>query len=445
MRKLSICLTTVLVAVFCLGLFPAEAFTPNVEVHSDAVYMVNMDTGEVVYEKNAEKQKYPASLTKIMTAIVVMENIPDLENTMVTAEPQLFDEFVGINISHADFRHGEIASAKDYLYAMMLQSACEAASALAYHVGEGDMDKFVQMMNDKAKEIGAVNTHFVNAHGLFDPNQYTTAKDMYLIASYAAQIPGFMEIAKTPRYSIPASNKHSEPRWVLHTNLMLDQNRGGKYYYSYAEGIKTGTLDEAGRCLVSTANKDGNRYMIVSLDAPIYDSYGTEIADNLSFIDHKGLYEWAFDFLRQQTLLQTGEEVGEVKVRNSFDADFVKLQTKEDFIATFPKDIELSTIQRVIRKEDSVSAPVKAGDKLGEIDLKFEDEVIATIDLVATDDVNRSTFLYILSMIQSFFTSTWFKITIAVVILLVVLYIVIIMYYNQKKRKLKRIRKSRRL
>ena len=163
----------------------ALTFSPqNFSINSEAAYLVNLDTGMVIYEKNADKRLYPASLTKIMTAVLVLENVDDLENTMIEAPSYIFDELYGQNASTADFRPYETASAKDLMYGLMLQSACEAGSILGHHVG-GNVENFVLMMNEKAKELGCENTHFTNAHGLHDDNQYTTASDMAKIMEYA--------------------------------------------------------------------------------------------------------------------------------------------------------------------------------------------------------------------------------------------------------------------
>jgi len=165
-----------------------------------------MATGIVVYTKNPDERMHPASLTKIMTAIIALENCTDLENSVATAPTYVFDELYLKNASHADIRHGEQMRMIDLLYAMMLRSACEAAGIIADYISGGEPQKFIQMMNDKAKELGCTGTNFVNAHGLHDDDQYTTASDMQKIFAHAMKNETFAAIASSWSYELPATN-----------------------------------------------------------------------------------------------------------------------------------------------------------------------------------------------------------------------------------------------
>mgnify|MGYP003505664339 CR=1 FL=1 len=444
MKKCSLFIVIALI-VSIISTLPAGAvsFTPNKEIYSEAAYLVNLDTGITIYEKNADKQEYPASLTKIMTAILVLENVPDIDNTMITAPGYLFDELYKTGASTADFRPNETASAKDLMYGMILQSACEAASILADYVGKGNMANFVQMMNDKAKEIGATSTHFANPHGLFDANQYTTARDMAKITEYAMKLSKFSEIANTTSYTIGTSNKHSATRTISHTNIMLDKAKGGEYYYPYAKGIKTGTLDESGRCLVSTASKNGYNYLLVTLHAPLKDAEGKDKFYN--YTDAITLYDWAFSYFKSTNILTTDEEIAEVPVKFSSGNDYVLVSPSDDFSTLWPTTLDFSSVQRVVNLEKDVVAPVKKGAKLGTIELKLSGETLATVDLIAKDNVERSDLEYNLNIAKQFTSSAWFKTAIGVIILLIVLYIIFYITVTRKKRrKNKRVNKKRR-
>lgn len=443
MKKCSIFIVIALI-ISMLSVLPASAvsFTPDKEIYSEAAYLINLDTGIVIYEKNAEQQEYPASLTKIMTAILTLENVPDIDNTMVTAPSYVFDELYQSGASTADFRPYETAPVKDLLYGMILQSACEAANILADYVGGGSMPKFIEMMNAKAQALGATSTHFVNPHGLFDANQYTTAKDMAIITQYAMSLSKFNEIANTTSYTIGTTNKHTETRTVSHTNLMLDKIKGGEYYYQYAKGIKTGTLDESGRCLVSTASKDGYNYLLVTLNAPVKDAEGNNKFYN--FVDAITLYDWAFKFFQLTSILTTDEEIAEVPVKFSDSKDYVLVQPSADFSTLWPSTLDMSSVQRVITLEDEVVAPVVKGAKLGTMELKLSGETLTTVDLIAQNDVGRSAMEYNLSIAKEFTSSIWFKTAVAVIILLIVLYLVVHGTINRKKRKkMKKVTKKR--
>ena len=186
MKKLSLIICAVMLISLMTVYASAFTFSPSddLKIYSDAVYLVNMDTGEAVFQKNADKQLVPASLTKIMTAAILLEQFKDditaISTTYVSGTSACFDELYMTGCSTADIQIGEKVSYKDLLYALMLRSACEAANIIAYNVA-GSLEGFVKMMNDKAAELGCTNTHFTNPHGLFWENHYTTAHDMAII------------------------------------------------------------------------------------------------------------------------------------------------------------------------------------------------------------------------------------------------------------------------
>ena len=184
----------------------AVEFTPPFDVNAKSVYFINLDTKSVIYEKNADLEQMPASLVNIMTAVIVLENCKDPDNITITADKKLYEEFEEYEYQD-DLRYGEIwdgdeLTVTDYLYAMMLTSSCEASNILAYYFGNQNISAFVEMMNAKAKEIGAEHTVFANPHGLYDSKQVTTAKDMSLITQYALTVPGFEEIATAEEYEV---------------------------------------------------------------------------------------------------------------------------------------------------------------------------------------------------------------------------------------------------
>ena len=249
--------TVLFVMIVFLSVFSASAvdYMCNEETVSQAVYLENLSADAVIYEKAADQRSYPASTTKIMTYIITAENVADLDQTAVTIRQEVIDGLdpestvMGLS-SHV----GEQVSVRDLLYGLMLPSGNDAALVLADYVGDG-IPGFVSKMNAKAAELGCVNTHFANPHGLYDPEHYTTARDMALIAKHAMTIPGFMDVCNTVYYTPDGFD-------TLHnTNYMLDEDED--YYYPYTRGIKTGYLDEAGKCLVTSSDKDGDQYLCI--------------------------------------------------------------------------------------------------------------------------------------------------------------------------------------
>ncbi|MDK2802805.1 MAG: D-alanyl-D-alanine carboxypeptidase [Oscillospiraceae bacterium] len=399
-------------------------------VNSESVYMVNTDSETVIYEKNPNKKIAPASLVKIMTAILTIENIEDIQNTKIESKGYIYDEFVNINISNADIKRGEIITVEDLLYALVLQSAGEAASILADYIGEGSIDKFVSMMNDKAKELGAMDTNFTNPHGLDDKDQYTTAKDMYTISKYAMKNPIFNKISTTNRYEMKPTNKHQTPRYVVHTNLMIDKNRGGKYYYSYAKGIKTGTTDKAGRNLISTASKNGYNYMLVTMGGPMYDSSGKKFTDNYAFIDGINLYNWAFDNFIFKKIVGKNTSVDEIKLKLSFKRNHILLSSKEDFYHLMDKNIDMDKIEKKIEKPNYIKAPIKVNDVIGKVIFSYEGNQLGEVDLISTEDVSKNLLLEWFNIID-----TILSYSIVQIILIIILFYFIFMFIKKKNMK----------
>jgi len=439
-KRLAALLTVFILMVtsFPLTVFAEPDPVTGFEINSQAAYLVNNESGMVIYEKNADVPLYPASLVKIMTALLAIEECADLQGTIVTAPYWVFDELYGKNASNADIRPMEEIRMIDLLYALMLRSACEAAGIIAHGICDGDQVAFVKMMNDKAKEIGCTNTNFTNPHGLHDEKQYTTAKDMYLITKYAMQYPIFEQIATANKYTMPATNKHPSERTISHTCTMMDPNRGGTWYYEYVKAIKTGTTDESGRNLVTMAEKDAYSYTLVTMGAPIYYDNGDTISDNLSYVDTKSLYSWAFGNWSVRTVVKTSSVKGQVKVNMVKDKEFVNVFPAEDVDRLMRKDIDLSSLQEIKTLEPEVDAPIVAGQKLGTLEIKLADETIAQVDLVAGESMERSSWLYFLRRLKNFFTSTPFKLVILAIVLLIGGYIAYMVMYNKKRRRKRR-------
>lgn len=275
---------TILLSGITLFNVSAESISPDFETKTDTLLLVDLNTDEVVFEKNADVVRAPASVTKIMTYIIVAEQVKDLENTMVEINGDVLKELEGTGSSVAGLENhiGEKFSVFELLNAMMIPSGSDAALVLADFAG-GSTDKFSEMMNEKAKELGCKNTNFVNSYGLAGSDHYTTANDLYKIAKYALTLPYFEEVVNTTSYTLKGDTVP-----LFTTNYLIDRVNGGQYYYQYAKGIKTGSTDEAGKCLVSTAQKGDSRYMCIALHAEM------DTVNN-AMIDSRNLYEWAFD------------------------------------------------------------------------------------------------------------------------------------------------------
>lgn len=406
------------------------------KLHSRAIYMVNLDSGAVVYERNSQEQISPASLTKIMTCIVALENVANPENETTSLKAYIQNELYKIGgVTLGGIYMGEELSIKDLMYAMMLPSANEAAMMVADYVGDGSQEAFVEMMNAKAKEIGALNTHFSNATGLYDENNYSTAYDMALIARYAMQNPDFVEIVTTRAYTSQPTPRYPDGIPWYSSNYMQIQSHK-EYYYEGLKGIKTGTLPAQNmRNFISTASRDGYSYLLVVMGAPTKDDKGQRYQYNLAFWDTRDLYNWAFETFTVKTLMNIGDEVSEVAVRLSWDVDNIKLLAADKFAALVPKETTEDALQAIPDIPAAIDAPIKKGDVVGTARLMLGGEEIGRVRLVAAQSVQRSEALYYISVVKSFMSNFLFKLAVSFVGVVIVLYIILMLVRNHNRRR----------
>ncbi|MGN1118985.1 MAG: D-alanyl-D-alanine carboxypeptidase family protein, partial [Oscillospiraceae bacterium] len=376
------------------------AFTPSFALYSEGVYVVNLDTDIVVVSKNADKKLYPASTTKIMTCLVALANIKNFD-AYVDFPTVCTDEFTYdtsqdcYNPNYCGASSGGILPGQsnltywDVLYSTMLPSGCDSANVLAYNVGGGSIEKFISMMNKMAKQIGCTNTHFSNAHGLFDEDNYTTAHDMYLITKYAIDnYPAFMKICNTLEYDMPANSMNPDGYTITHTNQLIKPSSA--LYYEGVEGIKTGSIDhyifknpdgtwdiegqvEGSRALVTMCSRNGYTYLVVTLGAPYYTEDGSKSTYN--FDDHIALYDWVFDNFEYTLVIGKNEQIMQVDVDKGKDAvtgnpvDKIGLVATEDYYTLLPKTLDLTTIQQIRPVVEMLEAPITKGELIDKMTL----------------------------------------------------------------------------
>lgn len=420
--------------ISCVSLFgfafcaDAAVYQPDVELYSQAYMLINLDddTYPVVAQKNQDEKMYPASLTKIVTAMVTLNNVDDLQQ-QVTVSESAFNILLGTGAQVAGLEIGDTLTVEQLLYLNMVHSACDASEVLAEFVG-GTREYFVKMMNDYVKSLGCTNTNFVNPDGLHDENHYTTASDLATITLDALKNSTFTKIAYTVEYEYDGMTYYN-------TNLML--RRGYlSYYYEYAKGIKTGSTSQAGYCVITTASKDGYNYLAVVLGAPVIDYNNDGYDEKCSFIDAATLFEWAFGSLKYSTVIEQNEVLDEVPVENGKDADTLRLVAGEDVTAIVPSGLDRSNI--VIRTKDkpeSVNAPVAKGDPVCTAEIIYADQVVAQVQLVAAESVELSTFLTVVNAVRNFFSLTAVKIILIAVVLCVIAYVAVFVSRANKKKK----------
>lgn len=399
--------------------------------------LINLDDDSypVVAQKNIDERLYPASLTKIVTAMVTLENVKDV-SVKTKMSQAAYDASVGTGAQVAGITVGEELSVDTLLYLTMVHSACDACEVLAEFVG-GTKENFVKIMNDWVKKVGCNDTNFTNPSGLHDDNHYTTARDMSKITLAALKNANFVKYSTTTEYEYKGYT-------LPHTNLMLHPGYV-TYYYEYAQGIKTGSTEQAEYNVIVKASKDGYNYLAIVMKSPQQKIKNQSYLTKCSFVDAKSLFEWAFDSLKYTTIVAKDEVIGEVSVENGKDADTVALVAANDTNVIVPVGLDKSAvIIEIQEKPSSLQAPVTKGQKVCSANIIYGDEVIASVPLVAAKTVELSTFLKVINAIKAFFGLTVVKVILVIAFLAIVLYVYIFFKSLNKKKKVEKRRQSRR-
>lgn len=433
-------------AVFAL---PAGAvgFEPPFEISGKAAYIVNTDTNIIVYEKNSEESLPAASLTKIMTCILLVEQYGDQLDT-VTAEltASIRDALYGQGMVTADIRLGEPHTLRSLMYAAMVPSAADAAMIIANTVSGGSIDNFVYMMNSRAKEIGCSGTTFVDPVGMSLEN-VTTARDMYLILRYAMSFDVLKEAMSTLKWDMgqdfmPSRYSASNPYNLYTTNMMIYEGPGAEYYRKYTKGGKTGSLEDWQNLAAWHTSPDtGETYISVVLNSPVScDPYPYQ-KDHPASYETGLLMDWVFENFAIQPAMKTGEPLAEVKVRYSTDADTVMLFPADDMMTILPKNTDESVTQKTFQLPEYVTAPVKKGDVIGTVTLSLSGQTIGVVELTADRDLDRNMLLFTLSKIGEFFGGLYFKVLLCVSAVTVVAYVLLYYRYQATRKSNRRPRR----
>ena len=408
-----------LALVLLAGLFaPAAQAAQAPDVTAGAALLMDARYDEVLYEKNAHDKMYPASLTKVMTALLVLEAVDAGQLTLdqvVTVSSSAVSTGLTANGSTQNIKAGEQLSVLDLLYCLLVASANEASNILAEAVS-GDISLFVQRMNERAQELGCEGTHFVNPHGLHDDDHYITACDMYLIARAAMEHDTFRTIVSSASHTVAATNLH-DARTFYNTNaLLVTWYYRESYIYDKAIGIKTGTTDEGGYCLLSAA-EDGEDYLIcVVLKASLVQV--DSAVDRRQFTESRELLKWGFSNFKRRAIVDTQTPLAQVGVTLS-DTDHVLVRPASQLERTLANDVDLTAIEQEVQLfSDTVQAPVTAGQTLGTLVLSYQGKELGRVDLVSVSDAERSELLYRLDQIKNAFRTPVMKLAAVVVILL---------------------------
>jgi len=376
------------------------------EITAKNLLLGETNSERILYERNANERIYPASLTKLLTAILVVENC-ELDEIVTVSENAVFS--VPSGYVNANLQVGEELTVEDLLYVMLIPSANDAANALAEHVG-GNIASFGAMMNTRAKELGCTGSNFTNPSGLQEEEHYTTTKDLYLIAKEAINKLIIKKIIKTTKYTLPETNKYTDTemkRIFTTTNYMIRPSLT-KYYCDYCIGGKTGYTTDAKNCVVEYAEKDGIQLIVVVMGE-------NASVKGKKFLDAKKMFEYVFKNYENIQVAKKDEKCETIKINNGTkDTRELDVFYKESINILKGKDNSTEIEKKI--EYTNVKAPIQRGDLVGKVTYEYNG-IKYTTDLIAKSDVEES------------------KVLSSIVKILVVIFIIYIIYNLKKSKK----------
>lgn len=417
-------ITVFFLLLFIILNFGTYALADEPNISAEAAILIDADTGTVLFEKNIHKKMFPASTTKILTSILAIEN-GNLEQKVTVDDKTPYE----IDGSHIALEPDEILTMNDLIYATLIESANDAAVVIGKHIS-GSTEEFAKLMNSKAKEFGAINSNFVNPNGLPDDDHTTTAYDLAMIAKHAMQNDLFRSIVSSYTYTIEPTNKKTDSRYLKSANRMLYSNEkinvnGNNVSIKYegAIGIKTGYTVAAQQCLVSSAERNGHNLISVVLKAN----------GNNVYIDTHKLLDYGFDNFSNIKIAFKNEYINNIDVENG-DKPFVTGIVGDDLHILVPKGKE-GEVKRNVVLPEKVSAPVSKGQVIGKVELKLDNKVIDTCNIVSAMEINQKAAFDVVKLNnEGFFLRKWW-------IWPIVLFLVWRTYIEVKRRIIRRRRK----
>ena len=371
---------------------------------------MDYNTGKIIYEKNAHEKMYPASTTKLMTAILTLENC-NLDDTAIVSHNAVFS--IPSGYTNANLQVDEELTINDLLHVLLIPSANDAAVVLAEHIA-GSVESFATMMNTRAVELGCTGTHFVNPNGIHNEDHYSTAYDLALIARHAMSFDTIREIVKITKYTLPASNKYEKTdRIFTTTNHLILNEKNNKDYYEYATGLKTGYTNAAKYCLVSSAEKDNMNFISVVLGAE----------KSTRFSDSKNLLNYGFSNYTIKNIATANEVFKVISPQNASKESPSLNVLYENSINAFMKSSDVDKdLQPIIELDENMKAPISKGNVIGKISYEIEG-ITYESNLIAGQDIYPdSTVLLILKIVT-------------VILLLFIIGNILFTKKNKKKRK----------
>lgn len=384
----------------------------NLSIYSDAAILMDSKTGKILYEKNSNEKKYPASTTKILTAIIAIENC-NLSDTISASYNAIMSIPSGYSI--AEIKENEVLTVEQLLNVFLIHSANEAGYILAEHIS-GSISNFADLMNQKALEIGCTDTHFTNPSGIQDENHYSTAHDMALISQYCMKNETFRQIVCKTSYTLEPTDKTPEERYFVTTNDLIKTS--SEYYYPYCIGIKTGYTSKAKNCLISASQKDGLELITVVLGAEF-----TENGKSARNTDTINLFNYGFENYKYQEILSKNSVIKNVTVKNATkETKELPIITENSITSLLPNNIDFNSLEPIISINENIEAPISEGTVIGSIKYNI-DGIEYSTNLCAEHSVEKFDLILLIGQIS------------AVIIILIIIYKILSHKSNIKYKK----------
>lgn len=435
--KKSLTMLLLVCVLLFTGIVPAFAADAP-KIRAESFLLADMDSGNILYEKNMNQMRSPASLTKIMTGLLAAEAVErgDISLDDVITAPSNCWDGMDLDSSNAEILPGEKMTFKDYFYCAMVKSANEACNVLAVAL-DGSIQAFVNRMNLRANELGATHTFFSDTNGLSNENHYTTAHDLFLITLEAMKHELFAEAVDTIDYEIEETNMHAK-RYLNSSNALLCQDGiyGDGYLYLPASGVKTGYTKTAGYCLVSTAEKNDMRLLAVVLGCGGVSNTGEDGYGNFSATIK--LYDWGFANFERKTMASVGKVMNRAPVKYASNRVTAELRPAGNVSFLVPKDLDESRLSVDISTDAAkLVAPIAAGTVLGKAVIRIDGEQYASVKLYTADPIEADRRELLRAKAAELLSDPKVKIAVIAVLLLIVLFLfIVIRYYAAKKRRL---------
>ena len=390
-------------------LFPINCFAVDIDITSGNAILYNMNDNSILYEKDKDTKVSIASITKMITCIVALEHINNLDETIVLTNK----DFYGLaekNASVAGFRVGETVTYRDLLYGLMLPSGADAAQALTRLIS-GSEEEFINLMNKKAEELKLKNTHFINPTGLDDEGHYSSVYDVSVIFKYALENEEFKKIVTSSTYTTSNGRltfKSTISKALAQYNLSMDYLLGGK----------TGTTGDAGLCLASIAEKDNVKYMLVTVKAP----YSKTVPNNYN--DQKKIYEYFMDNYGYKKVVEKGDTLVKIKTLYAKE-DEVTIKAKDNIDKYLNNDFDKKKVEYKYNGKDTITLDMNKGEKLGSIEVIYNGEVLEKIDVVLPNKQELDIMKYL----------SGHKVIVISIISVVILLIFLLVFFKKKRKR----------